>query len=248
MSGTKFQKIENVQLSDVAKIWDALAPVRYHDIDSGNDRSYTEVLLPLLEEFSAKTSGSKLVDAGCGVGFGSKVAARHFKSVDAIDPSKASIALGESKNFASNIRYLHSSAEDFSIEHSGYDALISSMVLMDCPDSQGFLKACHRLVKPGGSMIFTLCHPFFWPRYWGFEKYGWFNYGSEVAIQSNFRTSSTGLSKSNTIYFHRPLSTYISELTDLGVKSLNIREISGIAVKSKVLNRYPRYLTIEIVK
>jgi ubiquinone/menaquinone biosynthesis C-methylase UbiE len=246
MNGTKFQKVEDVQISDVAKIWDALAPVRYHDIDSGNDRSYTEVLLPLLEEFSAKTSGSKLVDAGCGVGFGSKVAARYFKTVDAIDLSKASIALAKTKNSAPNIRYLHSSVEDFSKEHNGYDALISSMVLMDCPDSKGFLKACHGLVKPGGSMIFTLCHPFFWPRYWGFEKYGWFKYGSEVAIQSNFRTSSTGLSKSNTIYFHRPLSTYIAELTDLGVKSINIREISGISVKSKVLNRYPRYLTIEV--
>lgn len=248
MNRTKFQKIEDVQISDVAKIWDALAPVRYQDIDSGNDRSYTEVLLPLLEEFSAKMSGSKLVDAGCGVGFGSKVAARHFKSVDAIDPSKASIALGESKNFASNIRYFHSSAEDFSAENNGYDALISSMVLMDCPDSKGFLQACHRLVKPGGRMIFTLCHPFFWPRYWGFEKYGWFNYSSEVAIKSNFRTSSTGLSKSSTIYFHRPLSTYLSDLTGLGIESLNIREISGTSVKSKLLNRYPRYLTIEVVK
>ncbi|WP_407496101.1 class I SAM-dependent methyltransferase [Pseudooceanicola sp. MF1-13] len=248
MNGTNFQKIEDVQISDVAKIWDDLAPVRYQDIDSGKDRSYTEVLLPLLEEFSAKTSGSKLVDAGCGVGFGSKVAARHFKSVDAVDPSKASIALGESKNFAPNIRYFHSSAEDFSKGHNDYDALISSMVLMDCPNSKEFLKACHLMVRPGGKMIFTLCHPFFWPRYWGFEKYGWFNYGSEFAIQSNFRTSSTGLSKSKTIYFHRPLSNYLSDLTSLGVESLNIREISGVAVKSQVLNRYPRYLSIEVVK
>lgn len=248
MNGTKFRKIDDVKISDVVTIWDALAPVRYHEINSGKDRSYTEVLLPLLEEFCKKASGSTLIDAGCGVGFGSKVAARHFKSVDAIDPSKASVDLAESKNFSPNIRYLNSSAESFSKDHIGYDALISSMVLMDCPDSKGFLQACHRLVKPGGSMIFTLCHPFFWPRYWGFEKYSWFNYGSEVAIKSNFRTSSTGLSKSNTIYFHRPISTYISELTDLGVRSLNIREISGISVKSKVLNRYPRYLTIEVMK
>lgn len=248
MTSPKFEKIDGVKLSDVAKIWDELAPVRYQDIESGKDRSYTEVLLPLLEDFSKAASGSKLVDVGCGVGFGSKVAARNFETVHAIDPSSGSIALAKEKNQAHNIEYINSSAEEYRHQNGEYDALISSMVLMDCPNAKAFLTACHNMVRPGGRLIFTLCHPFFWPRYWGFEKYKWFNYGSEVAVQSYFRTSSTGVSDTKTIYFHRSLSAYMSEFAKLGVEQIEIREISGISVKSRVQSRYPRYLSIEVIK
>lgn len=248
MTNPKFEKMDGVKLSDVAKIWDGLAPIRYRDIESGKDRSYTEVLLPLLEDFSKSASGSKLVDVGCGVGFCSRVAAQHFETVHAIDPSSVSIALAKQKNPANNIKYLDSSAEEFKHRNGEFDALISSMVLMDCPNAKAFIGACHNMVRPGGRLLFTLCHPFFWPRYWGFEKYKWFNYGSEVAVQSYFRTSSTGLSDTKTIYFHRSLSAYMSEFAKLGVEKIEIREISGISVKSQVQGRYPRYLSIEIVK
>lgn len=248
MTSAKFEKIDGVELSDVVKIWDGLAPVRFRDIESGKDRSYTEVLLPLLEDFSKSANGSKLIDVGCGVGFGSQVAARYFDTVHALDPSSGSIALAKEKNQAHNIEYFNSSAEEFRHKNGEYDALISSMVLMDCPNAKDFISACHSMVRPGGKLIFTLCHPFFWPRYWGFEKYKWFSYGSELAVQSYFRTSSTGVSDTKTIYFHRSLTAYLSEFSRLGVEQLEIREISGISVKSRVQSRYPRYLSIEVIK
>lgn len=248
MKKERFRKVDLVSASQVSRTWDKLAAIRFDDIASGKDRSYTEVLLPLVEDFSKRSAGGKLLDVGCGVGFASRVASSYFETVDAIDPSPVSISIAKRENFADNINYQTSSIEEFRPEGSQYDSLISSMVLMDCVDHDEFLRSCCRAVKPGSQMVFTLCHPFFWPRYWGFEKYSWFSYNSESAIESNFRTSTTGISSETTIYFHRPISAYLNSLLSAGASIKSIREISGISVRSRVLNKFPRYMVIEAVK
>lgn len=248
MTIKKFRRMKGVTSADVSRIWDVLASKRYEDIASGKDRSYTEVLLPLVENFIRRQDGSSLLDAGCGVGFATQVASNQFEHIDAIDLSPESISIARNMNSHNNVTYHISSIEDFPRKHSGYDALVSSMALMDCVDYKRFVSSCCDLVKPGGRMLFTLCHPFFWPRYWGFEKYSWFNYNSEIAIEANFQTSFTGPSEEKTIYFHRPVSAYINALSSGRAKILSIKEVSGLSVRSATLNRFPRYLAIEAIR
>jgi SAM-dependent methyltransferase len=248
MNLRKFRRIGDVTNADISDIWDRLAPSRYWHVKTGKDRSYTEVLFPLVEDFIKKHGGGKLIDAGCGVGFVSRAASRYFESVDAIDLSLTSISIAREENHAKNVRYHTGSIENFSQGGIKYDALVSSMVLMDCLDHRAFLDSCVAMLKPGARMMFTLCHPFFWPRYWGFEKYSWFVYNSEIAIESNFRTSSTGLSDSKTIYFHRPISAYINALSSGRASIVGVREVSGLSVNSRILDRFPRYLAIEAVR
>lgn len=50
-----FRRIAGVTKEDVAHVWDNLAHSRYEDILSGSDRSYTQVLLPLISDFIKKT-------------------------------------------------------------------------------------------------------------------------------------------------------------------------------------------------
>jgi SAM-dependent methyltransferase len=245
---TKFRRVEGVTNADISNVWDRLAPTRYHDVTTGRDRSYTEVLFPLVEDFLRNQVGGKLMDAGCGVGFVSRAASRYFESVDAIDLSPISISIAKEENYSKNVRYHISSIENFCREGTKYDALISSMVLMDCLDHKTFLNSCCSVLKPGARMMFTLCHPFFWPRYWGFERYSWFAYNSEIAIESNFKTSSTGLSGSKTIYFHRPISAYVNALFSGQASITSVREVSGLSVNSRILDRFPRYLAIEAVR
>lgn len=248
MTASQFRTLESVNNSDISRVWDELAPTRYKEISSGRDRSYTQTLLPIIEEFSKRCSGGNLIDAGCGVGFAAKSASKFFSRVDAIDLSEASISIALEKNSSYNVKYTVSSLEEFSPHKGQYDALISSMVLMDCPDYKSYIRACYNLIAPAGRVILTFCHPIFWPRYWGFEKCAWFNYNADLAIESHFRTSSTGVSPSKTIYFHRPLHCYMNELSNLGFKNIQTREISGISVKSRILNKYPRYLVVEAEK
>jgi ubiquinone/menaquinone biosynthesis C-methylase UbiE len=240
-----FRRIAGVTKEDVAHVWDNLAHSRYEDILSGSDRSYTQVLLPLISDFIKKNSGGSLLDVGCGVGFVAKEASRYFDRVDAIDLSQDSILIARERNFESNISYHIASVEGFESDLKSYDVVVCSMALMDCNDLQGFLRSCASLAGTKGRLIFTLCHPFFWPRYWGFEKCKWFSYNAELAILSKFRTSSTGVSDYPSIYFHRPISLHINCLSSNGFSIDRIREISGLTVKSKVLNKFPRYLCIE---
>jgi SAM-dependent methyltransferase len=89
-----------------------------------------------------------------------------------------------------------------------FDAVIASMVLCAIPHWQPAMKARVDSLRPGGSFIFTLNHPCFemlassWAEH-GFLKVD--RYLGECEIVGPHGTD-----------FHRPLSTYLNELSALG--------------------------------
>jgi 2-polyprenyl-3-methyl-5-hydroxy-6-metoxy-1,4-benzoquinol methylase len=241
------KRLVRIDNDDVAAIWDEIADIRYDEIISGRDRSYNHILMPLFHHEIKSLKPRTLLDAGCGLGFISKDISKFAGEVTAVDLSRRSIELAQRNNSASNLEYLCSSIEE--LPQAGfYDAIISNMVLMDCVDHRSFIKACYRLLAPGGTMIATMTNPTVWPRYWGYERFSWFSYHATIHILADFQSSGAGNSGRKSIHTHRPLSDYINAFSEQGFDISNVAEITGAEVKSPILSKLPRYIKWKVTR
>ncbi|MCA1936934.1 MAG: class I SAM-dependent methyltransferase [Asticcacaulis sp.] len=237
-------KIEN---DDIAISWDEIANIRYEEINSGRDTTYNHILMPIFHHELKSLKPKKVLDAGCGLGFITKDISKFSKYVVGVDLSSRSIDMARQHNSSENIEYKCSSVEGLKYIEE-FDVVISNMVLMDCVDHRSFLRACYKMLAPGGTLIATITNPNVWPRYWGYEKYSWFSYHSTIHILAEFQSSGAGKSGHKAIHTHRPLSDYLNAFSETGFEMLNISEITGSIVRSKIISKLPRYIKFKFTK
>ena len=156
MSSNKFS------LSDVAAYWDGNADVWTEQVRQGRD-SYRELFNnPAFLEFVGDLSGRRVLDAGCGEGHNTRLLARRGALMAGVDISSRMIqhAREEEATKPLGIRYEISSFSDLSaFEEASFDVVVSFMALMDGPDYQGAIQAIHRVLRPGGELVFSITHP-----------------------------------------------------------------------------------------
>ena len=229
--------VDRQRVGEFARQWDEVADTRLRQISSGSDVSYSQTLLPsVLEPLPPKL---RVLDLGCGIGALSAAVADSATKVVAIDPSSKSIDVA-SKNFSRpNIDYIVSSAEGLPGSYDDtFDAVVSNMVLMDVINLDGVVSAAHAASRKGGLFIATLTHPCFWPKYFGYEDAGWFEYGKEIFIVAPFRIANE-LTAIQTVHIHRPLESYFTALTGNGFGSIRLTELYGSGPFA-----YPRFIRL----
>ena len=242
------RKLDQVSNRQIADLWNSSAEKRFEEISTGSDRSYSEVLLPLFEDELKKLRPSSVLDAGCGLGFLSKSAAKICDTVTGVDLSGRSIEIAAARNQAANVYYHASAIEEFTPEEK-FDCVVCNMVLMDCVDHRSFIEALSRMIKRRGRLFATITNPYYWPRYWGYEKKRWFSYNANIPIEANFRTSSLGQEDFITIHTHRPFASYIDALHAAGFRVNGITELSGfVKLERSVHSKYPRYIFFDAEK
>jgi hypothetical protein len=63
------------------------------------------------------------------------------------------------------------------------------MVLMDVPALEQFMEAASKVLASRGAFLFSVAHPWFWPKYYGYADESWFRYSDEIFIEGPFRIS-----------------------------------------------------------
>ncbi|XP_050403439.1 ubiquinone biosynthesis O-methyltransferase, mitochondrial [Patella vulgata] len=105
--------------------------------------------------------GFKILDVGSGGGILSEPLARLGAFVIGVDASVENIKTAQAhvirnEHVASNIKYICATVEDLiESEERSFDCVIASEVVEHVLDTSMFIKACCKLVKPGGSMFLT---------------------------------------------------------------------------------------------
>lgn len=89
------------------------------------------------------------------------------------------------------------------------------MTLMTVPDLRGFAKSLATLLQTGARFVATLTHPWFWPRYWGYEQEPWFRYEMETFVEAPFVISRCR-TDIRTTHIHRPLARYVNVFAEEG--------------------------------
>jgi ubiquinone/menaquinone biosynthesis C-methylase UbiE len=229
----------------IAAEWDALAETRLNQIRSGVDRSFDLILKPaILQEVGQATSRS-LLDVGCGSGSLSSALAARVRRLVGIDPSKVSIDLARRYHLSHNATYFEASVEEWAAQQpQQYDFVVANMVLMDVADLSAALAAMSKLCKTNGTIHATITHPFFWPKYWGYDSAPWFSYMAETHIEAPFRIAAAD-TELWTTHTHRPLERYLSSFSAAGFRAIRIKELIDPRPSVNASGQsYPRFMLI----
>lgn len=224
--------------------WDHIAEARDIIIQEGKDISLLDVTEPFVLKQLCKYQPKDVLDCGCGTGHLSSLIAQKIKAnVDAIDISGKSINIAKQKFI--NVNYLHFQKNSI-IKHAKtkktYESCVANMVLMDTINLEDNLKAIFQMLKIGGTFIFTITHPDFWPIYWNYFNESWFEYNKEIYIKAPFRVNSRTMLE--TTHIHRPLNMYLSSLNNAGFHIVEIRELFPLSSHLDIdyCYDYPRFM------
>ena len=144
----------------------------------------------------------------------------------AVEPSPASTALARKVcQTIHNVRFVEGCLEEAasSIGEQLITAAVAVMTLMTAPDLRGFAKALASLLPKQARFIATLTHPWFWPKYWGYESESWFHYEIETFIEAPFAISKRR-TQFITTHIHRPLDHYVTVFAEAGFRLEAIAE------------------------
>ncbi len=106
----------------------------------------------------AGLAGKKVVDIGCGGGILSEAMAQRGAQVTGIDMGEAPLAVAQLHQLESGVpvEYRKITAEALAEEQAGqYDVVTCMEMLEHVPDPASVIRACHRLVKPGGQVFLS---------------------------------------------------------------------------------------------
>ncbi|GAA1552705.1 hypothetical protein GCM10009827_086770 [Dactylosporangium maewongense] len=185
-----------------------------HDGDFAKRHLINPVLLHMLGD----VAGRRVLDAGCGNGYLSRMLAGRGARTVGVEPGQSlfDFAVEQETVAPQGIRYIQADLCALPDLGAPFDAVVASMVLPAIPDWTGAMQACVHALKPGGLFVFTVNHPCFeqlWTAWRDHGEYRTHRYLAEYEIP--------GPSGAN---FHRTLSTYLNQLTSLGCHLTEIAE------------------------
>lgn len=206
-----------VSNDDNIKKWSTVPPDELENFGDG-DFGRLQMLNPAIFQLVGNVSGKKILDAGCGNGYLSRMLAKKDALVVGIEPGETmyQYAIEKETSESLGIKYYKEDLSQLTCFHEEFDIVIANMVFMDIPDYQAAVKNCINSLKKGGIFIYSLLHPCF-P---GFEN-DWQKM-KKVEITDYFTESSIEAHYGHV--FSRPLQNYINLTNDYGCVTERIIE------------------------
>ena len=106
----------------------------------------------------ATLAGARVLDVGCGGGILTEALAQSGAEVTGIDMAPKPLQVAKLHRFESEleIEYLQSTVEDYADQHPGeFDVVTCLEMLEHVPDPASVIRACYKMVKPGGQVFFS---------------------------------------------------------------------------------------------
>jgi SAM-dependent methyltransferase len=149
---------------EVARYWDQNADLWTDQVRKGWDTYREYFNNPAFLSFIGDLDGKRVLDAGCGEGYNTRIMARRGAQIVGIDLSSKLIqyAQREERRDPLGIRYEVGSFCDLSLfAPSSFDLVVSFMALMDSPDYERAAQEILRVLRETGELAFSITHPCF---------------------------------------------------------------------------------------
>ena len=193
-----------------------------------------------LVAFMGHGTGDAL-DVGCGEGRVSRVLKECGYRVTAIDPVEALISAAEQAGSADAYRI--ASAANLPFEDCSFDLAVAYNVLMDVQDVPATLKEIRRILRPSGTLIISIVHPFadrgrfagpqanapfvLEKSYFGRERF------EDTEVRNGLKMHFAGWSQ--------PLESYMAGLETVGLAITSLREpVPDTTAKGSHMERWNR--------
>ena len=157
MSSNKTEYANNVDPSEIQKFEDLAS--RWWDPES--EFRPLHAINPLRTEYinlHSPVKGLKVLDVGCGGGLISEAMAEFGAQVTGIDMGEAPLSVAKLHLLESGnqVEYIKITAEELAEQRpEHYDVVTCLEMLEHVPDPSSVIKACERMVKPGGDVYFS---------------------------------------------------------------------------------------------
>ena len=119
-----------------------------------------EVDVDLLNEHMARYTfaarlarGKRVLDAGCGAGYGSAELARSAERVVGIDRAADAIEYARANYGAHNVSFEEASCESLPHADGSFELVVAFEVIEHLEDWRGFLREAHRVLAPTGQLV-----------------------------------------------------------------------------------------------
>ncbi|OBU87932.1 class I SAM-dependent methyltransferase [Chromobacterium subtsugae] len=117
---------------------------------------------PSLRALLPALQGAAVADLGCGYGWFCRWAREAGASAAlGLDVSEKMLAQAAAMTRDDAIEYRRQNLETLQLPPAAFDLVYSSLTLHYIADLAGLLAACHRALKPGGRLVFSIEHPIF---------------------------------------------------------------------------------------
>ena len=115
---------------------------------------------PVVREWAGQVRGLRVADVGCGTGRHSVWLAGAGADVDAYDTSTGMMARARAKLGDSGARFIeHTLPDALPAPDGAYDLVLLALVADHLTDLVDTMRDLHRVLRPGGTLIFTVLHP-----------------------------------------------------------------------------------------
>lgn len=197
--------------------WGAMPREDIEAYDEEGDFSKRHLLNPVLLRLLGDVRGRRVLDAGCGEGYLSRLLASAGAAVVGVEPGRALIDRATELEAERDQGIVYVEADLCRLPDLGgpFDAVVCSMVLPAIPDWRPAMRACVEALAPGGRFVFTANHPCF--------ENLWTTWREHGAYRVDRYLEEYELPLRHCSDFHRPLSTYLNEVIGLGCR---IREVA----------------------
>ncbi|WP_327116098.1 class I SAM-dependent methyltransferase [Nocardia sp. NBC_01730] len=198
------------------------------EMEPAGDFDKRHLLNPVLLEMLGDVAGRRILDAGCGHGYSSRMLAARGADVTAVEPAAGlfAYALHKEQELRQGITYVEADLTQTLDFGAPFDAVVCSMVLSAIPDWRSTMRTCVRSAQLGGIIVIAINHPAFEQLRGTWREHGEYRvrrYLDEYEIAGRYAPD-----------FHRPLSAYLNELAAPGCRLREVAEPGlNVAVASK---------------
>lgn len=149
--------------SEVGRLWNGNAETWTRMARAGYDVYRDYLNTPAFLEMLPPVRGLSGLDIGCGEGHNTRLLARAGARMSAIDISEAFVRHAREAETADplGIDYRVASAAALPFPDAAFDFATGFMSFMDIPEVEQVVAEARRVLKPGGFLQFSICHPCF---------------------------------------------------------------------------------------